>query len=73
MPTLAIVSPPPGDVPLFEVTYPQALSGKHNIIEQLVLNSSLDMLEETVRVHRPVVQVVAHFIASKFKARKAEG
>jgi hypothetical protein len=49
MPTLAIVSPAPADQPVFEATFPQALSGKHNIVEQLVLNSSLDVLDETVR------------------------
>jgi trafficking protein particle complex subunit 2 len=48
MPTLAIVSPSPADRPVFEATFPQALSGKHNVIEQLVLNSSLDMLDEAM-------------------------
>lgn len=48
MPTLAIVSPPPDDRPIFEATFPQAVVGKHNIIEQLVLNSSLDMVDEAV-------------------------
>lgn len=46
MPTLAIVSPSPADRPVFEATFPAALSGKHNIVEQLVLNAALDMLDE---------------------------
>lgn len=48
MPTLAIVSPSPADRPVFEATFPHALSGKHNILEQLVLNASLDMLDEAM-------------------------
>jgi hypothetical protein len=61
MPTLAIVSPAPEDQPVFEATFPQALSGKHNIVEQLVLNSSLDVLDETVR--KSVLRHI-YFIAS---------
>ncbi|CDF35916.1 unnamed protein product [Chondrus crispus] len=44
MPTLAIVSP--NDRPVFEATFPQAFAGKHVVVEQLVLHSSLDMVDE---------------------------
>lgn len=47
MPTLAIVSP--DDRPVFEATFPQAFAGKHVVVEQLVLHSSLDMVDEKVR------------------------
>jgi trafficking protein particle complex subunit 2 len=46
MPTLAIVSPSPADRPVYEATFPAAQSGRHNILEQLVLNAALDMLDE---------------------------
>lgn len=46
MPTLAIVSP--DDRPVFEATFPQAFAGKHVVVEQLVLHSSLDMVDEKV-------------------------
>lgn len=44
MPTLAIVSPE--DNPIFEASFPQAFAGKHVVVEQLVLHSSLDMVDE---------------------------
>lgn len=47
MPTLAIVAP--DDTPIFEATFPQAVAGKHMVVEQLVLHSSLDMVDEKVR------------------------
>jgi len=46
MPTLAIVSP--DDRPVFEATFPQAFSGKQLGLEQMVLHSSLDMVDEKV-------------------------
>lgn len=52
MPTLAIVSP--DDKPVFEATFPQAFTGKHAVVEQLFLHSSLDMVDEKVRLPFPI-------------------
>ena len=49
MPTLAIVAP--DDRPVYESTFPQVYSGKHVVIEQLVLHSSLDMVDEKVLLY----------------------
>lgn len=46
MPTLAIVAP--DDRPVYEGTFPQAQAGKQAVVEQLVLHSSLDMVDEKV-------------------------
>lgn len=56
MPTLAIVSP--DDKPVFEATFPQAFAGKHAVVEQLVLHSSLDMVDEKVRPSSPIDEAV---------------
>lgn len=47
MPTLAIVAP--DDRPVYEASFPQAYPGKKPVVEQLVLHSSLDMVDEKVR------------------------
>lgn len=46
MPTVTIVSPE--DRPVYEASFPQALSGKQVVLEQIVLHSSLDMVDEKV-------------------------
>lgn len=46
MPTLAIVAP--DDRPVFEVSFPQTSSASIAVVEQLVLYSSLDMVDEKV-------------------------
>lgn len=56
MPTLAIVSP--NDRPVFEATFPQAFAGKHVVVEQLVLHSSLDMVDEKVRFRARTVPML---------------
>lgn len=45
MPTVAIVSPPPTDRPVYTSSFP-ALTGRNNLVEQLVLHAALDMLDE---------------------------
>ncbi|PXF47582.1 Trafficking protein particle complex subunit 2 [Gracilariopsis chorda] len=44
MPTVTIVSPE--DRPIYEASFPQALSGRQAVLEQIVLHSSLDMVDE---------------------------
>lgn len=44
MPTLAIVAP--DDRPVFESSFPQPHTGVNAVVEQLVLHSSLDMVDE---------------------------
>lgn len=44
MPTLCIVSP--NDRPVYEATFPQSFSGKHVVVEHLVLHSALDMVDD---------------------------
>lgn len=46
MPTLAIVAP--DDRPVFEASFPQPRTGTSAVVEQLVLHSSLDMVDEKV-------------------------
>lgn len=48
MPTLAIIAP--DDRPVFEITFPQAHSANNVVVEQLVLHSSLDVVDEKVGV-----------------------
>lgn len=50
MPTLAIIAP--DDRPVFEITFPQAHSASNIVVEQLVLHSSLDVVDEKVRASR---------------------
>lgn len=48
MPMLAIVSP--HDNPVYQTTFSQVNAGKNATLEQLVLHSSLDMVDEKVSI-----------------------
>lgn len=51
MPTVSIISPPPTDRPVYTSSFP-ALTGRHNLVEQLVLHAALDMLDEAAWLSR---------------------
>lgn len=61
MPTLVLVAP--DDRPVFEASFPQPHTGVNAVVEQLVLHSSLDVVDEKVR---PVYSIAPLFLRLPF-------
>lgn len=69
MPTLAVVAP--DDRPVFEASFPQAPSGSIAVVEQLVLYSSLDMVDEKVTT-KSDIHVTETFMSSPSSNTKTD-